>query len=106
MRERMNEIIIQIDKLTVDLLVPARVEKTINREAFNKLYLLLDEVQENVKGSNSIDRKLAGLLFFIYTSIQAEAEHCSYPNALFLEAGKLEEYLSEILWDSPFEGGR
>ncbi|WP_191741691.1 MULTISPECIES: hypothetical protein [Clostridium] len=44
-------------------------------------------------------------MFFIYTSISAEAEHAHYSNSIFIEAGRLEDYLSKILWDSPFGQG-
>lgn len=37
-----------------------------------------------IKGETLIDRKLAGMLFFIYTSISAEAEHAQYSNPIFI----------------------
>lgn len=102
MENRIIEIEEAINKLTVELLVPIRISKTVNKEAFDKLYVLLDELKELVKGEIMIRRKLAGLLFFIYKSISAEAEHARYSNPIFIETGKLEDYLSKILWDSPF----
>lgn len=102
---RIIEIQESINKLTVDLLVPIRTSKTVNKEAFDKLYSLLDELKGLVKGEILINRKLAGLLFFIYTTISAEAEHAHYTNPIFIESGKLEDYLSKILWDSPFGEG-
>lgn len=103
--DRIIEIEEAINKLTVELLVPIRTSKTVNKEAFDKLYVLLDELKELVKGEILIRRKLAGLLFLIYTSISAEAEHAHYSNPIFIETGKLEGYLSKILWDSPFGKG-
>ncbi|GAA0075641.1 hypothetical protein UT300005_00190 [Clostridium sp. CTA-5] len=102
---KMIEIEESINKLTVDLLVPIRTSKTVNKEAFDKLYLLLDELKILIKGELIISRKLAGLLFFIYTSISAEAEHAHYLSPIFIEVGRLEDYLSKILWDSPFGQG-
>lgn len=55
-----------------------------------------------IKGDEVISRNLAGMLFFIYTTVSAEAEHAHYTNAVFIEAGKLEDYLKKILRDSPF----
>lgn len=103
--DRIIEIEESINKLTVDLIVPIRTSKTVNKEAFDKLYLLLDELKVLIKGELIISRKLAGLLFFIYTSISAESEHTHYSSPIFIEVGRLEDYLSKILWDSPFGQG-
>jgi hypothetical protein len=100
--DRMREIEDIINELAVDLLVPIRASKIVNKEAFDQLYLLLDEVKISIKGEKLISRKLAGMLFFIYTAVSAEAEHAHYTNAVLIEAGKLEGYLNKILWDSPF----
>lgn len=105
MNDRMIEIEESINKLIVDLLVPIRASKTVNKEAFDKLYFLLDELKVLIKGEILITRKLAGSLFFIYTTVSAETEHAHYSNPIFIEAGRLEDYLSKILWDSPFGQG-
>lgn len=104
-KERIIEIEENINELIVDLLVPIRTAKTIDKEAFNKLYLLLDELKSIIKGEAVINRRLAGMLFFMYTSISAEAEHAHYSNPIFIEVAKLEDYLDKILWDSPFGKG-
>lgn len=100
--ERIIEIEKILSELTIDLLVPIRTDKTINKEAFDKLYLLLDELKTLLKGEIKIHRRLAGLLFFIYTSVLAESEHAHYSDPIFVATARLEEYLSNILWDSPF----
>lgn len=102
---RITEITENIDKLTIDLLVPLRGSKYVNKEAFDKLYLLLDELVKLMKDQEVISRKLAGLLFFIYTSVSAEAEHAHYASDIFMVAANLEDYLDKILWDSPFSQG-
>lgn len=99
---RITEITENINKLSTDLLVPLRTSKSVNKEAFDNLYLLLDELEKLMKGQAVISRKLAGMLFFIYTSVSAEAEHAHYSSDIFIVAAKLEEYLNKILWDSPF----
>lgn len=101
--DRIKEIEEGINELVIDLLVPIRTSKAVNKEAFDKLYLLLNEVKALVKGEELISRSLVGLLFFIYTTVSAEAEHSHYTNAVFIEAGKLEDYLKKILRDSPFD---
>lgn len=100
--KRLLEIEEIISELTVDLLVPIRTDKTVNKEAFDKLYLLLDELKILIKGENKINRRLVGLLFFIYTNVLAESEHAHYSSSVFIESARLEEYLSVIFWDSPF----
>ena len=92
-----------IDDLVQDLLIPARTEKKIDMQVFEKFYGILIELENELKGEDSIPRKIAGLLFFIFRSLSAEAEHCSYNNELFIAVAKLEDMLDRILWDSPFK---
>lgn len=102
MNTRIIEIEKRINDLTTDLLVPIRTTKKVDKKAFEEFYQLLEEVKSLVQGKDEISRKLAGLLFFIYTTISAEAEHVGYQNPIFIETARLEDYLSKILWDSPF----
>lgn len=69
----MEELYVNINELVQDLLIPARVEKKINKEAFEKFYNILVELENKVKGEEYIPRKIAGLLYFISTSLSAEA---------------------------------
>ena len=69
----MEELYVNINELVQDLLIPARVEKKINKEAFEKFYNILLELENKVKGEEYIPRKIAGLLYFISTSLSAEA---------------------------------
>ena len=69
----MEELNVNINELVQDLLIPARVEKKINKEAFEKFYNILVELENKVKGEEYIPRKIAGLLYFISTSLSAEA---------------------------------
>ena len=87
--KRLLEIEEIISELTVDLLVPIRTDKTVNKEAFDKLYLLLDELKILIKGENKINRRLVGLLFFIYTKVLAESEHAHYSSSVFIESARL-----------------
>lgn len=92
-----------IDGLVQDLLIPARTEKKLNTQAFEKLYDILIELEKELKGKEYMPRRIAGLLFFVYRSLSADAEHCSYNDELFLAVAKLEDMLDRILWDSPFK---
>lgn len=93
----------RIDELVQDLLIPARTEKTIDKQAFEKFYGILIELEKEMKGEECVPRKIAGLLFFIYRTLSAEAEHCSYNDELFIVVANLEDMLDRILWDSPFK---
>lgn len=92
----------EVNELMTDLLVPLRNEKRVNKQAFSKLYIYLDELVQLTKGEVYINRNLAGLLFFIYTTVCVEAEHTDYTSEIFIQAAKLEDYLNRILWDGPF----
>lgn len=72
-------------------------------QVFEKFYGILTELENKLKGETYIPRKIAGLLYFIYTSLSAEAEHCSYNDELFISVARLEDMLDRILWDSPFK---
>lgn len=93
----------QINDIILDLLGPVRTKKEIKREIFDKLYLILDNIKKEIKGEEVIPRKLAGILFFIYFSLNAEAIHTKYPDAIFMETANIESYLDDIIWDSPFK---
>lgn len=86
----------EIDLLIQDLLMPLRTSKTINKNAFNKLYKLFDELIVIVKSEENIPVKLVGKLFFIYMSMNGEADHVKYPDPIFIEIGKVESYLNKI----------
>lgn len=93
----------QINQLVQDLLIPARVEKTINKESFEKLYEILVKIENEVQGKENIARGIVGLLFFIYRSLSDEVVTDDYKDELFRAVGKLEGILDRIFWDSPFK---
>lgn len=99
----MENFYVNINELVQDLLIPARTEKKIDIQVYEKFYGILKELENELKGEEYIPRKIAGLLYFIYTSLSAEAEHCSYSDELFIAVAKLEDMLDRILWDSPFK---
>lgn len=94
--ERLLEIHDEIDLLIQDLLMPIRTSKTIEKTRFDKLYCLLDELIVILRTEENVPVKLVGKLFFIYMSMNGEAEHVKYPDPLFLELGKVEDYLNKI----------
>ena len=86
-----------IDELILDLLLPLRSNKDINRKAFDKLYLNLDELKKITEGNSMISKSLIRLLFLIDQSISAEAEHVHYSHPIFKELGIVNNYITEIL---------
>lgn len=93
----------QINQLVQDLLIPARMEKTINKETFENFYEILVKIENGVQGKENISRKIVGLLFFIYCSLSDEVVTNDYKDELFRAVGKLEDILDRIFWDSPFK---
>ena len=102
MDKEMDNVLMGIDSIVQKLLIPARTEKTIDRDAFDLFYFYLDKILELVQEKEMIPRRVAGLLFFIYTSLSGDVQNKDYRNPVFMEVAKLEGYLSKIYWDSPF----
>lgn len=46
MSEKLIELYNELNSLELDLLGPIRISKTINKEAFNQFYLLLERLKE------------------------------------------------------------
>lgn len=101
----MEELYVQINELVQDLLIPARIEKSIDAEAFKKFYVILSKLENKLKGAEYIPRKIAGIFYFIYISLSAEATYCNYNDELFIAVATVEDMVGKILWDSPFENG-
>ncbi len=99
----MDDIYLQIKELVIGLLVPARTEKRIDAHVFEEFHKILIDLEQELKGKEYIPRKIAGQLFFIYTSLAAEAEHCNYDDDLFLAVGEIADMLDRIFWESPFK---
>lgn len=99
----MKEFYENINELVQDLLIPARTEKRINIEAFEKFYNILIALENRIKGEEYIPRKIAGLLYFISSSLSTEAVNCNYNDELFIAAARIEDMVDKILWDSPFK---
>lgn len=93
----------QINELVQDLLIPARTQKIIDKEAFERFYNILERIENEVRGKDSIPRKIVGLIFFIYCSLSDEVVTNDYKDELFRAVGKLEGILDKIFWDSPFK---
>ncbi|USG64635.1 hypothetical protein NDK47_21195 [Brevibacillus ruminantium] len=101
MIERLKIIEEELKQLSPEIIVPVRTQKIVNSKAFERMYLLLDEILELIKEEDNISRKLAGRLFFLYTYLLHQAKYTNMPEEIFHEAGKIKEYLDKLLL-SPF----
>ena len=97
MNEKLIELYDELNSLELDLLGPIRISKTINNEAFNQFYLLLELLKELLKNEDCIPINLVGKLFNIYSAMMSESYHAKYPEPIFMETAKIESYLFEIL---------
>lgn len=86
----------RINNLIIDLLVPVRTQKRINKEIFDEFYSILEEIKEEIEGKENISRKIVGLLFFIYCSLSSEVANGDYKSELFMSVAKIESILFEI----------
>ena len=75
MTEQIDSITNEIDSLLLDLLGPLRTSKTINQTAFTKVTQALDRLQPLIERETLVPKVLVGKLWFIFTSMLAEAEH-------------------------------
>lgn len=99
----MEEYYNRINAIVLDLLLPVRTQKIVDKKSFDILCGILDELAIELKGEEQIPRKIAGLLFFIYCSLSDNVLDNNYQNELFGAVGKLEELLDRVFWDSPFK---
>lgn len=93
----MEEYYDKINELVLDLLLPARAEKKINKKAFNKFCEILNELENKLKGEEYVPKKVIGIIYFISNSLSTEAMYCKYYDEVFIAAGKVEDMLGKIL---------
>jgi hypothetical protein len=70
-----EEIAAKVDGLTLDLLGPLRMSKTIDQGALAQLKEALDALGPLWASEEMVSKKLVGNLWFIFTSMLSEAEH-------------------------------
>ncbi|MBL1230382.1 hypothetical protein IW492_14195 [Enterococcus sp. BWB1-3] len=64
--EEMDRLAEEIDKMILDILLPARAEKKIGEKDFEKLKGILNDLKIRLSDAPVISRKLSGILFFMY----------------------------------------
>jgi|WetSurMetagenome_2_1015567.scaffolds.fasta_scaffold00253_2 hypothetical protein len=75
MKDKLAQIVSEIDLLTLEILGPLRSSKTINQMAIKDLYMTLDRLNDSLHSEVMISKNLVGKVWFIFTSMLAEAEH-------------------------------
>ncbi|AKG36408.1 hypothetical protein [Paenibacillus durus] len=74
MDERMEEIMILLDSIATEIIVPLR-SKIINEPAFNKLYEIMDELQDLLRNEKKVEKDLVAILFLIYTQLGTQSRY-------------------------------
>ena len=92
-----------ISEVAMKVLIQARCGRSLDEDNFNKLYMILQELEKEVSGKDMIPRNIAGLLFFIYCSLNDNLKYSNYKDVEFIALANMEEILDKILWDSPFK---
>ncbi|ETT65807.1 MULTISPECIES: hypothetical protein [Paenibacillus] len=95
MNERLAAVILRIDAIATDILVPLR-RKIINEAALLQLYEALDETYALMEHERQIDRELAAILFLLYSQLVTQSNYV-YDKSLFVpHIGKLQGYIRKI----------
>ncbi|OKP95302.1 hypothetical protein [Paenibacillus sp. P46E] len=76
MDNRIEEIILLLDAIANDIIVPLR-KKVINEAAFSVLYKLMDELQGLLYNEKNVEKELVAILFLIYTQIDTQSKYVS-----------------------------
>lgn len=76
MDDRIEEIILLLDAIANDIIVPLR-KKVINEAAFSVLFKLMDELQGLLYNEKNVEKELVAILFLIYTQIDTQSKYVS-----------------------------
>jgi hypothetical protein len=64
-----------VDRLGFEIMMPLRTSKQINHTAMNELEKATAQIAELLKDKEEVSKELVGRLYFIFTSMLAEALH-------------------------------
>ncbi|WP_342436295.1 hypothetical protein NSS79_23040 [Paenibacillus sp. FSL L8-0436] len=95
MEGKMSAIIMQIDALATDIIIPLR-RKIINEAGFMRLYTVLEEVYVWIEHERQIDRELAAILFLIYSQLVTQANYVYDKSTFVPHIGKMQGYIRKI----------
>ena len=97
MRER--EVVEQIDTLSSELLLSLRKggrAKQLDKNLFTRLTSAIEELERLLNNETHVSKDLVGKLWFIFTSMLAEADHANNPEPILSAAWDIQERLSRI----------
>lgn len=94
--ERLVEIEKEIFQLIKGILPPLRSYKKLEEQKFAKLFELLDELKEMMKGEEYINRSIVGLLFYFYNRLCHESQFTKDPKPILKKIAITEFYISNI----------
>jgi hypothetical protein len=99
---KLNYLEEQAKRIMLDILVPLRTEKKLNRPAIESLCNLIQEFGEATAHDDLIPKFFMVCFFDVFTSMLAEAEHAPDPKPIRDAAWEIEERLSSVF--ELFEG--
>jgi len=96
MTEKLTELTERFDAIVLDVLGPIRMSKRVDSASMAELLRVLDELATTLADAPSVPRKLVGDLWFIFTSMLAEAGHAKDPQPILAAAWEVQEKLARI----------
>lgn len=101
----LDELEARLDELTIAILPPMRVTKYVDRDAFDALTRLVNDLIDEVGDSPDVSRHLVGKLWFVFTEALTEAEHSRAPAEILSYAWNYEQQLTKLFgpWFSSSE---
>lgn len=96
MSKDLQSIEADIDAATTALLVPLRTMKRVDERALSDIKSAITDFGEVVASQQTVSKTLVGKLYFIFTSMLAEAEHARNPAPIITAAWSIEDQLTRI----------
>ena len=88
---RINQINEEIDQMIPLLLVPLRTQKIVNKNALNKISMLVDELTVLLATETYISKQLVGQIWSVFTAMLGEAEHAKNREEIEIAAWNYQE---------------
>ena len=96
MNSEIHQLESRVDQLSLDILGPLRLSKTLNFPALRELEGHLDRLGILLGSANEVPRVLTGKLWIVFCSMLAEAEHATEPDEILNAAWAVQEKLRRI----------
>jgi len=96
MNDGLEQLEERIGEAAARLLPYLRISKLVDSSAMTDLLDTADLIRVELAGEEFVPRRLVGTLWFIFTSMLAEAEHARAPESILDAAWSYEEKLTKI----------